>query len=233
MSEVDPKDMEVCGAYEKNLNSFPEIEHPMVFERPISPAFKEFKTFQWTDLKVSEQRDTVLKIDKELPYYKANPGALKIEQWEGQFKERIREGRIRLRLAKIDVNEIDGKPLGAPLYMLEYDPGRKCNPMSQWSVNYDSGGYDYFITDQHMDNLAQINSVPLSDPFIYENRVYFSLFTYTDWSDWFKHRLKSRQHEVWLYTLVGPVSVGKFAAVPICRFKYIGKIPVIPSKEDQ
>lgn len=227
MFEVDPSNMEVCRAYEKNLNSFPEIEHPMVCERPINPAFEEFKRFQWTELNASEQRDTVLKIDKQSPYYKANPGAMKIEQWEEELKARIAKGRIRLRLAQIEVNEIDGKPLDAPLYMLEYDPGGKCDPMSQQSLNYYSLGYEYFITDQHMDNLVRIWG-ELSDPFVYKNKVYFTSFTYTDWSDWFKHRLKSRQYEVWLYELMRPV--GDFAAVPACRFRYIGKVPVIPSK---
>ncbi len=120
--------MDVCKIYEKNLNSFPEIKHPMVCERPINPAFKEFKELQWTDLNVSEQREIVLKMDKQSLYYKANPSAFNIEEWEKQFKLRVADGRIRLRLGKIEVTEIYGKPLDAPLYMLEYDTGRKCNP---------------------------------------------------------------------------------------------------------
>jgi len=155
MFEVDPSNIEVCGAYEKNLNSFPETKHPMVCERPINPAFKEFKTFQWTDLNVSEHRNTILKIDRQSSFYRANPGSFKIEEWEEQFKRRIAEGLIRLRLAKIQVSQIDDKFLDAPLCILEYDPGRKCNPTSQPSVDY-SLGYEYYITDQHITNIVNI-----------------------------------------------------------------------------
>lgn len=231
MWEVLQEDMDVCKTYEKNLNSFPEIKHPMVCERPINPEFKEFKELQWSDLNVSEKREIVLKMDKQSLYYKANPSAFNIEEWEKQFKLRVADGRIRLRLAKIEVTEIYGKPLDAPLYMLEYDTGRKCNPMSQRSLEY-SGGYKYFITDEHMNNLVSLESRgSLSGSFIYKNGVFFTSFSYTLWSDWSKHRLKSKQYEVWLYKLVRPI--GEFAVVPICRFKYIGKVPVMSSKDDQ
>ena len=233
MVEVAYDNMDVCRAYEKNLNSFPEIKHPMVCERPINPALKEFNTLQWAELMVSEHRDTVLKIDKQSSFYRANPSAMKIEEWEEQFKRTIAQGLIRLRLAKIQVTEINGNCLDAPLYILEYGSASKCNPMSQTSLDY-SGGYKYFITDHHMDNLVKIGGSAwfgeLSGPFVYKNKVYFTSFGYTDWSDWFKRRLKLTQYEVRLYVLYQP-HVGAFAAAPICRFKYIGTIPVIPSKE--
>lgn len=228
MWEVGENDMDVCKAYEKNLNSFPKNKLPMVCDRPINPTFKDFRELQWTDLNVSERKDMIQKMDKESLYYKGNPNAFKIEEWEKQFKSRVSEGRIKLRLAKIEVTKVDSKSLNDLTYILEYDTGRKCNPMKRGSLEY-SGGYNYFITDNQMKKIIKIlgdaSIDKLSGPFVYNNCIYFTSFSYRLLGD-----LKSRQYEVWLHKLVRPL--GEFAAVPVCRFKYTGNVPVDPKLDN-
>jgi len=83
-----------------------------------------------------------------------------------------------------------------------------------------------------MDDLVKIDArTGLSGPFVYNNEVYFTSFDHTDYHDYFGRRLKSIQYEVHLYRLVGPV--GEFGAFLVCRFRYVGKVPVIPNKEDK
>jgi uncharacterized protein len=228
MFEVDPGNMEICRAYERNLNSFPEIKQPMVCERPINPTFKEFKEFRWTDLNVSEHRDTILRMDKESLFWKAHPEMMSVSEWENRFKLRTSEGAIKLRSAEIKLPAIAAKPLNQPLYLLEYDCDRRCNPTSRRSLQH-AGGYEYFITDREMKNLWKI-AYDVTHPFVYKVDVYFTSFRHTDWSDWYKRRLKARQYEIWLHKLVRVP--GEIAVVPICRFRYVGKVQVLPGTPD-
>lgn len=224
MFEVDESNLEVCKAYEKNLNSFPEIHSVMVCERPINSKLKDFIKPDWQALNVSEYKDVIKKMDKQSIYYRSNPNKFNEEKWDEIFKARIEEGKIKLHYAKLDIDKNKYnhvKPENMPLYMLKYDFGGKCDPSDdKW---FDYSGIEYFITNKEINEIARIIGLgSLRGAFIYKGEIYFDAFSYTDS---YKYELRNRQYEIWLYKMV--YLSGEFARVPICRFRYIGKIPTL------
>ena len=212
--QVFPENLEVCKAYEKNLNSFPEIHSVMVCERPINPKLKDFKKPDWQTLDVLENKDFIKKIEKQSVYYRANPNNFSEKQWDETFKARVEERGIKLRYAKLEIDSDKYK------YILEYNFPGKCDPFDErWLEN--SGGIEYFITTKEMKEILPIIGLgELRGVFIYKGNIYFDALSYT-WND----KLKKRQYEIWLYKMYYPTA--EFARVPICRFGYTGKVTIL------
>lgn len=221
--QVFPENLEVCKAYEKNLNSFPEIRSVMVCERPINSKLKDFKKPDWQTLDVLENKDFIKKIEKQSEYYRANPNNFNEKQWDETFKARVEERGIKLRYAKLEIDSDKYKHVKSeylPLYILEYEFRGKCDPFDErWLEN--SGGIEYFITTKEMKEILPIIGLGgLRGVFIYKGDIYFDALSYT-WND----KLKKKQYEIWLYKMY--YRTGEFARVPICRFRYIGKVTIL------
>ncbi len=225
MFEIDESNLEVCKAYEKNLNSFPEIRSVMVCERPINPKLTDFKKPDWQKLNALDLKNVIMRIDKQTPYYKIHPNYFNEEKWEETFKTRIEEGTIKQRYAKLEIDNDKYKHLKSeslPLYILEYDFGGKCDPSNdRWLEN--SGGIEYFITTKDLKELVPIIGLgSLRGVFVYEGEVYFDALSYS-WNE----KLKKRRYEIWLHIL--SYRSGEFSRAAICRFRYIGKDPTMKS----
>ncbi len=122
------KGIEVCEAYLKNLNSFPD-DPPMVCERKVNPKFPEFSKPVWQPLDALEHLDLLEQIERQKlshieEEYIRNRG--KLIAW---FKEHIASGRIRLALANIDLEQ-NGTTAKETILQYEYadcDPGNESN----------------------------------------------------------------------------------------------------------
>jgi len=223
--QVFPENLQVCKAYENNLNSFPEMHSVMVCERPINPKLKDFKKPDWQTLDVLENKDFIKKIEKQLSYYRANPNNFNEKQWDETFNARVEEKGIKLRYAKLEIDSDKYKHVKSeylPLYILEYEFRGKCDPSDdRWLKN--SGGIEYFITNKEMKEIMPLIGIgSLRGVFIYKGEIYFDSHSY-EWSS----KLKKSQSEIWLYKMYLRLSASEFARIPICRFRYIGKAPTL------
>ena len=91
------KGIEVCEAYLKNLNSFPD-DPPMVCERKVNPKFSEFSKPIWQPQDALEHLNLLEQIEQQISQHSEPEedfirGREKREVW---FKERIVNGQIRL-----------------------------------------------------------------------------------------------------------------------------------------
>ncbi len=91
------KGIEVCEAYLKNLNSFPD-DPPMVCERKVNPKFSEFSKPIWQPQDALEHLNLLEQIEQQISQHSEPEedfirGREKRVVW---FKERIVNGQIRL-----------------------------------------------------------------------------------------------------------------------------------------
>lgn len=103
---VEGKGVAVCEAYKTNLNSF-AYRYPMACERRINPDFNNFKELEWKELNAWENRELIIELTKFI-----DPGAKSVdvsrEFWLRVLKRDIENGQVRLRVAKVDIDN-DGK----------------------------------------------------------------------------------------------------------------------------
>jgi hypothetical protein len=100
---VKGQGVEVCEAYEKNLNSFkPTV--PMVCHRPISPKFGDFQKPTWDRLNFDQNSKLILAVDNLLrPNYFANP-----EIAESTLRGNVKQDNYKYQLTVVDIDN-DGK----------------------------------------------------------------------------------------------------------------------------
>lgn len=121
------KGIEVCEAYLKNLNSFPD-DPPMVCERKVNPKFTGFSKPVWQPLDALEHLDLLEQIERQkLSYIEEDiRNREKLIVW---FKEHIVSGRIRLALTNIDIEQ-NGMTANETVLQYEYadcDPANESN----------------------------------------------------------------------------------------------------------
>ena len=103
---IKGKGVEVCEAYEKNLDSFSQIpSYPMACERKIDPAMKDFKKPEWKEIDAWENRELIRKIAKFL-----SPSDTTIDDnnWLSDLKRGIASHHMMLSEASVDIDN-DGK----------------------------------------------------------------------------------------------------------------------------
>ena len=102
MFSILRRDIEICKAYEENLNSFPETPHIMACERRINPRLKDFSKPKWTPLDVRKHAELVKVMDK-MVFYRWRPNTFDEELWRKRFEERVATNSIKLSVAQLDV----------------------------------------------------------------------------------------------------------------------------------
>lgn len=97
------KHAEVCTAFLKNLEASPPYP-PMACDVTFKPEFADFKTPEWLDMDVWENRDLELQILQHPP-----EGQEERERWMNYLKSSTKSGMTMYRTAKFDIDN-DGVP---------------------------------------------------------------------------------------------------------------------------
>lgn len=229
-SLVAPRDMEFCKAYEANLNSFPQVKEPFVCERPINLKISDFSKPEWENLDPIKHIDLLLNIERlQYPYrYKPELFDAKTEQtFREAIKTQISQGRIRLKLARLDIVAADAgggtRPDGVPELVLRVESGDPvCDPADDTWRRFPPVR-DYFIVNEALTDIRVFaDLVRKLDVFLYKGKVYFDSFHATstpdsDFQDPSKpyRPLDKDRYVVSVYT---PIRDG---VARICRYRYV------------
>lgn len=160
---IKGKGMEVCEAYEKNLNSF-NPSGPMVCERKVNPETPDFKKPKWQVLEPA-QAEALMLEENDLAL-KAMGSSQTKEQKEGYsawVKERVEKDKNAvLEVASVDINN-DGKYET----VLKNSDG-DCNMHRTFSVNVavltdDGKHYDLAKSRYVSANFAQLAATLIQD----------------------------------------------------------------------
>lgn len=104
---IKGKGVEVCEAYQKNLNSFkPGI--PMICERQVNPEMKGFQKPEWKELDAWENREMVRNVESFLGNHPRGNPKDDLAQWEDGLKDRAKIHHLKIELTKVDIDN-DGK----------------------------------------------------------------------------------------------------------------------------
>lgn len=125
---------EVCTAFLKNLEAFPPFP-PMACDVKFKPEFTDFKTPEWQDIDVWENRALYMQTFQ-------TPPASETEKEHGlvNLKAHIEAGMIALRTTQFDIDND-----GVTEQILEVSNGKKCDPASK--NKRDTYHYGYRIYD--------------------------------------------------------------------------------------
>ncbi len=209
-SPIYPENLELCRAYEANLNAFPEVREPFVCERPIHPGFKDFSKPKWQELDPVEYIDLLVKMARakydQLP--RLNPFNEKAVR-KG-ISWRIALGHIRLKLAELDIAPATGSdsrvPDGIPEKVLRVERGDPdCDPADD-TWRRDPPHREYYIANDDLTEVELFEKIIPMDVFLYKGKVYFDSFDQVSGI----HR-----YEIYVYMPYGR------RATPICRYRYI------------
>lgn len=229
-SPVYPENMELCKAYEANLNSFPQIKEPFACERPINPKLTDFGKPKWRELDASKYVELLVEIErvKYRQYTRPYPFD-EISNRNGILKG-IRLGHIRLKLAELDVapasESASREPDGIPEKVLRIERGDpKCNPADEKTRRFPPGR-EYFIVNDDLTKIEKFRTFTSNlDIFIYKGKVHFDGFHVAhavdadsadfDASGKRQPALIGKRYEIYVYT---PYWKG---ASPACRYRYV------------
>jgi hypothetical protein len=217
-----PENLELCQAYERNLNAFANLPYPLACERPIHPDMKDFSTPVWQTLDPHNHVELIKKMDRLL-FYRWHPENFHEQQWTERLKQRLAENRITLRLTRVDVMRSDKQyglpPDGIPENLLQYDyRGDPCDPTDERWLKYPQG-ISYFVVNDELTEIHELPGIPQPlGVFLYKGQVYFDALSRSEWDDAFTRKLPKIQYEVYLLKPVGP------GTAPICRYRYLGPL---------
>lgn len=200
--KIFPENIEVCKAYEQNLNSFKDLPYAMVCERKVNPKFTDFKKPEWKELNVWENREMVWEIDKFLFRQRDEDKA----NWLVRLKKRIEENRVSLSETLIDIN--NGGKIDR---LLKYIFG-ECDPADQ-SDFARPGGRRFIVWDDEKNELdSQLNEYfrIMQDIFIYKDKVYL---------DHFGGNLKFQDGTLSVFTSIS-LGESRILRPKICIYKY-------------
>lgn len=160
---------EVCQAYLKNLNSFPD-EPPMVCERKLNPQLADFTKPQWQPLDAMKHLDLVKQIDRTMFRVTAEEFARNLEKWTALFTEHIKKGRIRLSIIQLDLDQD-----GSADTVLRYDYG-ECDHTNQTTFAHPSGRR-FFVVNGEMTHIDEKKTqwLPLAgrpDMFLFKGQTF-------------------------------------------------------------
>ena len=94
-------ELEVCKAYENNLNSFKDLPHAMVCERKINPKMKDFTKPAWKKVDVWEHREKILDVGEIGNWIKPNSPEARAHLL-GRIREDLQAGLLTLYETIID-----------------------------------------------------------------------------------------------------------------------------------
>lgn len=190
---VKGKGVEVCEAYQKNLNSF-DHSAPMSCEREINPDMKDFQKPGWKELEAWDNRELIMKIQKFLE--PANTTIGNDYYWQ-TLKRAINDRHVVLSITTIDIDndsktEIVAKyqdgvcqmahRYGTPILVIddkgkEVDRGKTFPLLQNESMDKEkdpAGGWGY----------------AMYDVFRYKGNTYFDRWSDFHTEKWFLHVFK-------------------------------------------
>lgn len=222
-SPVYPENMELCKAYEANLNSFPEIKEPFACERPINPKLADFSKPKWKELDAGKHVDLLVEIERVKYRQFTRPYPFDESGYRKGIQENVRQGRIRLKLAELDIvpspTLANLGPDGIPEKVLRIERGDpKCDPADdKWRRS--PPVIDYVIVNDDLTKLEEFASQSRTmDLFLFKGKAYFDVFYTTDGVDsvpGIDGPGKWHRYEIY----VDKPSSNQI--VPICRYLYI------------
>jgi len=169
---IDPKNMDVCRAYEKNLNSFKKLPHAMVCDRLVNPEMKDFSKPVWNEVDAWENRGKI----KEARAYLWRSTVSAEEDRKILFEaidRAIREDGVSLKETNMDLDND-----GTLDHVYKYDYAA-CDPMNPSHFRGPFGRI-IFVWDNSKNKLNIGFSQRLGshwyDVFIYKGRVYLDSF---------------------------------------------------------
>ncbi len=167
------KGIEVCEAYLKNLNSFPN-DPPMVCERKVNPKFPEFSKPTWQPLDALEHLDLLEQIQRQKLSHIEEEYIRNREKLIAWFKEHIVSGRIRLALADIDIEQ-NGTTAKETVLQHEY---ANCDPANESDFSGLTGREFYVLNPQKtqidVEKSKSIHFYDRADIFLFKDRVYLT-----------------------------------------------------------
>ena len=167
------KGIEVCEAYLKNLNSFPD-DPPMVCERKVNPKFPEFSKPAWQPLDALEHLDLLEQIQRQKLSHIEEEYIRNREKLIAWFKEYIVSGRIRLALANIDI-ERNGTTANETVLQYEY---ADCDPANESNFAGLSGRAFYVLSPGkiqiEVERSKSVHFYDRADIFLFKDRVYLT-----------------------------------------------------------
>ncbi|MEO7861015.1 MAG: hypothetical protein ABIU05_11310 [Nitrospirales bacterium] len=167
------KGIEVCQAYLKNLNSFPN-DPPMVCERKVNPKFPEFSTPIWQPLDALERFDLLAQVERQRPSYREEEYVRHREKIMAWLKERIATGQIRLATTDLDIEQ--GGTITTQV-VLQYTFA-DCDPMNESHFAGSAGRTLYVLnaerTQLDVEKSKNISYLGRADVFLYKNRVHLT-----------------------------------------------------------
>ena len=169
------KGVEVCEAYLKNLNSFPN-HPPMVCDRPLTPKFAAFSKPSWKELDAQEHLELLKQIwrnfdDLTAEQFERSP--LK-DQWIASLKKPGETKGLAIQMAELDVDRD-----GITEFVLDYFEEGSCDPTDQGMYANPYGRKYYVLTPdrQGLDAGGSRNFNVLGgrpELFLYNGRVYIT-----------------------------------------------------------
>ena len=167
------KGIEVCEAFLKNLNSFPD-DPPMVCERKVNPKFQEFSKPVWQPLDALKHLDLIEQIERWKPYETGFEDPKRREEILALIKARIVSGRIRLALANIDLEQ---NGTTANETVLQYERA-DCDPANESNFAGLAGRAFYVLSpDKVQIDVEKSKSIYFydrADIFLFKDRVYLT-----------------------------------------------------------
>ena len=117
---VKGKGVEVCEAYQMNLNSYHPAE-PLRCDRPVNPKFKDFQKPEWEQIDALKDFDLIVKVDQLLNPrdYKYRP-----ELSPKSLRSNIETGNYKFSLVTVDIDN-DGQTEPVLRYLDSCWPGSK------------------------------------------------------------------------------------------------------------
>lgn len=166
------KGIEVCEAYLKNLNSFPN-DPPMVCERKINPKFAEFSEPIWQPLDALEHFDLLEQIERQRTIYREEYDRNR-EKNMAWLKERIATGQIRLATTNLDIEQFGTITTQVVLQHTFAD----CDPTNESHFAHSAGRTLYVLnaerTQLDVEKSKNISYLGRADVFLFKNRMYLT-----------------------------------------------------------
>ncbi len=125
---------QLCREYENNLNSFTELEHPMVCERRINPEMTDFREVKWQEI---DAKENIHLFDQMLKSDEADK-RMSAERYQSLLKtkylDRAKTGTVKLYTARFDIDN-DGKKELVLRAQITGDDWLACTPTNEFTIS--------------------------------------------------------------------------------------------------
>jgi hypothetical protein len=167
------KGIEVCEAFLKNLNSFPD-DPPMVCDRKVNPKFPEFSKPAWQPLDALKNLDLIEQIERWKPYETEFKDPKRREEILASIKARIENGEVQLAVTKLDIEQ-NGTTTKETVLRYEY---ADCNPANESHFTHSAGRRLYALnaerTQIDIEKSENIRYLGRADVFLFKDHVYLT-----------------------------------------------------------